>query len=66
MEDDKVQDHKSISDHGQATTTAENTVVSMKMTTRLEGSKKKRGQISYTPYMQYTCINKKIINTPKK
>ena len=51
MEDDKVQEHKPDSHHGQATTTAENTVVSMKMTTRLEGSTKQReGQISYTPY----------------
>ena len=54
MEDDKVQEHKPDSHHGQATTTAENTVVSMKMTTGLEGSNKQReGQILYTLYMQY-------------
>ena len=54
MEDDKVQDHKPYSHHGQATTTAENTVVSLKMTTGLEGSNKQReGQILYTLYMQY-------------
>ena len=40
MEDDKVQDQKPHSHHGQATTTAENTVGSMKMTSGLEGSDK--------------------------
>ena len=54
MEDDKVQEHKPDSHHGQATTTAENTVVSKKMTRGLEESNKQReGQFSYTPYMQY-------------
>ena len=47
MEDDKVQVHKPDSHHGQATTTAENTVVSMKKTMGLEGSNKQRDCILY-------------------
>ena len=48
MEDDKVEDHKSIviSDPAQATTIAENTVVPMEMTTgtqdRKEGNEKQQ------------------------